>query len=456
MEEERLLKEQGKKYSLKDGASSSVMEGMGLKYITPYALSLGLSNKLIGILEVLPTLIANILRIFLSKAYYKKSRKNMVLPFIFIQAFFWIPLLLVGVAYFFFQLKLIYASLFLIICYSIIIISGLIASPAWTSWMQDLVETNRGEFFSKRSRINGFVIAISMITASIILDSFKEEKVFLGFILLFSLAAIGRYFSFHFLKKQYEPQPTRDDKAFFSFLQFAKKMHSNNFGRFVIFTSLMSFAVVIASPFFSVYMLKELQLSYFAFTLIVLSSLVSPIFFLSFIGKKIDKYGTVKVMKISGFLISFVPLLWIASLLLMNSPQWVLIGYLFAVEFFSGFVWAAYNLSVSNFIYDAVTKPKIILCFTYFGFVNSIGSFLGGLIGGQLSGSASFSIFGLGAILSVFLLSTVLRILPSIFILPKLKEVRQVETSKAIIQLKVKEKLEYFIKLITSYNPRPT
>ena len=128
----------------------------------------------------------------------------------------------------------------------------------------------------------------------------------------------------------------------------------------------------------------------------------------------------------------------------------------FAVEFFSGFVWAAYNLSVSNFIYDAVTKPKIILCFTYFGFVNSIGSFLGGLIGGQLSGSASFSIFGLGAILSVFLLSTVLRILPSIFILPKLKEVRQVETSKAIIQLKVKEKQEYFIKLITSYNPRPT
>lgn len=75
MEEERLLKEQGKKYSLKDGASSSVMEGMGLKYITPYALSLGLSNKLIGILEVLPTLIANILRIFLSKAYYKNLER---------------------------------------------------------------------------------------------------------------------------------------------------------------------------------------------------------------------------------------------------------------------------------------------------------------------------------------------------------------------------------------------
>ncbi len=456
MEEERLLKEKGKRYSLRDGASYSLMEGMGLKYITPYALSLGLSNKLIGILEVLPTLIANVLRIFLSKTYYKKSRKSMVLPFIFIQAFFWIPLLFVGVAYFFFGLKLSYASLFLIICYSVIIISGLIASPAWTSWMQDLVETNRGEFFGKRSKINGFIIATSMIAAGLILDAFKGEKVFLGFVILFLLASVGRYLSFYFLKKQYEPPATKDEKAFFSFFQFAKKMHSNNFGRFVIFTSLISFGVAIASPFFSVYMIKELQLSYFSFTLITLSSLISPIFFLSFIGKRTDKYGTVKVMKISGLLISFIPLLWIFSIFLMNSAQWIIITYLFIVEFFSGFVWAAYNLSTSNFIYDAVTKPKIILCFTYFGFINSIGSFLGGLIGGQLSSSASFSIFGLGAILSVFLISTVLRILPSIFVAPKLKEVRQVEASPAKIQLRVKEKLGYFIKLITFYNPRPT
>ncbi len=456
MEEEKLLREQGKKYSLKDGASVSVMEGMGLKYITPYALSIGLSNKLIGILEVLPTLIANLLRIFLSKSYYRKSRKSMVLPFIFIQAFFWIPLLFVGVSYFFFGLKLAYASLFLIICYSGIIIFGLLATPAWTSWMQDLVETNRGEFFGKRSKINGLVVTLSMITAGLILDSFRGERVFLGFIILFLLASTGRYFSFYFLKKQYEPKPTKDDKSFFSFSQFVKKMPSNNFGRFVIFTSLISFAVAIASPFFSVYMLKELHLSYFSFTLIVLSALVSPVFFLSHIGKYVDKYGTVRTMKISGILISFVPLLWVLSIFIMKLPLWVIVCYLFAVEFFSGFAWAAYNLSISNFIYDAVTKPKIILCFTYFGFINSIGSFLGGLVGGQLSSSSSFSIFGLGAILSVFLLSTLLRILPSIIVAPKLKEVRPVETSPSKVQLRIKEKLGYFIRLITFYNPRPT
>jgi MFS family permease len=270
------------------------------------------------------------------------------------------------------------------------------------------------------------------------------------------LAAIGRYFSFYFLKKQYEPPVTKDDKSYFSFLQFVKKMHSNNFGRFVIFTSLISFGVAIASPFFTVYMIKELNLSYLSFTIITLSSLLSPILFLSFIGKRADKYGTVRVMKLSGLLISFIPLLWILSIFIMDSPVWILVGYLFAVEFLSGFVWAAYNLSTTNFIYDAVTKPKIILCFTYFGFINSIGSFLGGLIGGQLSSSSSFSLFGLGAILSVFFISSILRILPSIFIAPKLKEVRPVEASPAKAKLRIKEKIGYFIKLITFYNPRPT
>ena len=116
MEEERVLREKGKKNSIRDGAFYGVMDGMGLKYITPYALSIGISNKLIGILDFLPTLIGNIFRVSLSKVYYKKSRKGMILPFIFIQAFFWLPLLLVGFSYFFLSLKLAYAALFLVIC----------------------------------------------------------------------------------------------------------------------------------------------------------------------------------------------------------------------------------------------------------------------------------------------------------------------------------------------------
>jgi MFS family permease len=453
MEEERVLKEKGKKNSIRDGAFYSVMDGMGLRYITPYALSIGVSNQIIGILDFLPALIGNIFRVGLSKVYYKKSRKGMILPFVFLQAFFWLPLLLVGFAYFFLGLKVLPATLLLVICYSIIVIAGAIASPAWTSWMQDLVETKRGEYFGRRSKTTGLVLIISMLSAGLILDRFKGGNVFFGFVILFGLACIGRYFSFSFLKKQYEPKATKDEKSYFSFLTFIKKMSSNNFGRFVIFTSLVSFAVAIASPFFSVYMIKDLHFSYFAFTIVSLSSLLSPILFISFIGKFCDKVGTVRIMKISGYLISLVPILWVFSIFIMKAPSFILVGYLFFVEFFSGFVWAAYNLSTSNFIYDAVTKQKIILCVSYFGFINSLGSFLGGLLGGQLSSLSSVSLFGLSGILLVFFISFALRLVPAILVGPKLKEVRTVELSKKGISLRIKAKIHSFLKSISFYNP---
>jgi MFS family permease len=455
MVEEQKLKEEARRNSIKEGSAFNVMEGMGNRYITPYALSIGLSNSMIGFLAVFPTLFGNLLRITFNKFYYKSERKKIVLPFVFIQAFFWLPLLLIGAAYFFFGMKLLVASILLIACYSIIVVAGVLATPAWTSWMQDLVENNRGEYFSKRNRINGLVLLISMLAAGLILDSFEGKKLFFGFAIIFGIALIGRYVSFYFFKRQYEPKATKDEKAYFSFFQFIKKMPSNNFGRFVIFVSLTSFAVAIASPFFSVYMLKDLKLSYFAFTIINLSSLISSIIFLPLIGKISDKFGTIKVIKLSGFLISFVPLLWIISIFLMKFNPLILIAYLFLVELFSGFVWAAFNLAHSNFIYDAVTKQKIILCFTYFSFLNAVGAFFGGIIGGQLSSISSISLFGLSGILLVFLISFVLRLIPSIIVGSKLKEVRPVEKGPIVVSFNIRQKFESFFRVISHSTLRP-
>jgi len=455
MEDEQRLKEEAKRTSIKEGSAYNVMDGMGIRYITPYALSLGLSNSLIGFLAVFPTLFGNLLRISLNKFYYKSERKKIILPFIFVQASFWIPLLLIGAAYFFLGIKLLTASILLIACYSIIVVAGVLVSPAWTSWMQDVVENNRGEYFSKRNRINGIVLLISMLMAGLILDSFKGGNLFFGFVIIFSIASIGRYISFYFLKKQYEPKEVKDEKAYFSFFKFIKKMPSNNFGRFVIFVSLTSLAVAVASPFFSVYMLRDLGLSYFAFTLINLSSLISQIIFIPFIGKISDKFGTVKVMKLSGFLIAFVPLFWILTIYLVKFNSFILISYLFIIELFSGFAWAAFNLAHSNFIYDAVTKQKIILCFTYFSFLNAVGAFFGGIIGGQLLNIPSFSLFGLSGILLVFLISFILRLVPSILIGFKIKEVRPVERGPIHVSFNIKQSFESFFRLISNSALRP-
>ena len=48
------LKKKASRISIREGAAYGLFDGFGLRYITPYALLLGMSNTLIGILISLP------------------------------------------------------------------------------------------------------------------------------------------------------------------------------------------------------------------------------------------------------------------------------------------------------------------------------------------------------------------------------------------------------------------
>ena len=57
-------------------------------------------------------------------------------------------------------------------------------------------------------------------------------------------------------------------------------MPYSNFGKFVIFISIISFATAIASPFFAVYMLKDLDMSILSYTIITVGSALTSLLFL--------------------------------------------------------------------------------------------------------------------------------------------------------------------------------
>ena len=118
--------------------------------------------------------------------------------------------------------------------------------------------------------------------------------------------------------------------------------------------------------------------------------------------------------------------------------------YLIIVEGFSGFVWGGFNLSSANFVYDAVTREKMAICVAYFNIINSIGGFIGALIGGVLA-SKNVLLFSLTPILFVFALSAILRFIFALFVFPFIKEIRVVE------KLKVKEKMALKAHNIMSY-----
>src|SRR5262245_64177233 len=86
-----------------------------------------------------------------------------------------------------------------------------------------------------------------------------------GFCLLFSLAALARYASTYFLKQMDEPPHRRDPASDFTFLMFVARFRESNFLKFVVFSACLTFATYLSAPFFAVFMLRDLQLSYLTY-----------------------------------------------------------------------------------------------------------------------------------------------------------------------------------------------
>lgn len=429
------------KTSIREGSAFEVMNGFGSRYLAPFAIAIGASNTFMSLFATLPSLIAEIAQVATLKSLYGKSRKRVVIFNITLQTLFWIPLIITAILFYYRVMSMTLALTLLFISYTLITIFGSLAKPAWSSWMRDLVnKKSEGNYFGKRTAIIGSIGIIAMIIAGIILDLFKKtqgSRLILGFATLFTVALIARAVSLSLFKKQYEPRVKNYSSSYFSFFSFIKNIekHGNNFGRFSVFIGVFGLAVGIASPFFSVYMLRDIGFanSYISYTIISIVSLASIIVFSPSWGRMIDKHGNVAVMKFCSFAIAFVPLLWALSYPIYIWGGFVITTiYLFIIEIFTGFVWGGYNLASGVFIYEAVSKEKMSLCVAYNGIIGATGAVIGSIIGRALM-SLNFEIAYLGItnyFVFIFIMSFLARLITAIFFSSTFKEVRKVkETS---------------------------
>ena len=432
-EEEEKLKEKTRAISIKEAGIFSVSDGFGLRNISPYALALGAGNTAIGLLSSLPSLIGNFSQLFTSRLMRKYSRKKIVVVSVFLQAFMWLILLIPGLLFFIFHFSSKVSSSSLVVIYTLLVLFGAIAGPAWQSWMKDISPQRSGHFFGVRNKVAGTVSLVSMLVAGFILDYFKQTKIFMAFVILFSFSFVARSISGYLFTKEYDPEFKYEPASYFSFVQFLKKMTGNNFGRFVIFISLISFATAIASPFFVVYMIKDRGMSYSAYFATTIANTLVTLLVMPFWGKFADSHGNVKIMKILGFFICLTPMLWVFSIFF---DGFILLLYLVLIEAFAGFVWAGFNLAAGNFIYDAVTRQRMAICTSYFNILNGFGVFLGASLGGIL---ASFNLHFLAyGMIFVFFISGLARLAIYLIFARRIHEVREVESFDGVKHIKKK------------------
>jgi len=167
-------------------------------------------------------------------------------------------------------------------------------------------------------------------------------------------------------------------------------------------------------------MLRDLHFSYIVYTILNSVSILATVGSMTWWGKRMDKAGSIKVLKITSLFVPFVPLGWALS----HSLWWLII-----MQLFSGFAWAGFQLSSSVFIFDAAPRQnstRYIALYNSLIFLGvSVGSLTGGLVAPLLPP------FKGSNLLSIFIVSGVARLAVALFFLPRIKEVRKVPQVKA-------------------------
>lgn len=395
--------------SWREGIAASIMQASIDEYLIPLGLFLGATPMDIGFLVAIPHLLGSLSQFWAVKAVdFCGSRLRFLVRASIAQALFLLPIALFPLFHF---PSRILALIFVVTLFRIL--ANLITT-VWGSLASDyLAPEERGKYFGWRSRIIGVAGMATTVLAGILLNSFKAVSAAIGFAILFATTAGARFVSSKFMSQMQDVPEQKDPADRFTFLMFLRRFRQSNFVKFVFYVASITFATTLAAPYFSVYMLKDLQFSYLTYMFIHMGAVMASLVSFPIWGKHADRIGNAKILTTTSLLIPVIPFLWLFS---SN------IFYLFAIEIFAGFVWGGFNLCSLNFIYDAVSPGKRVRCLGYFSLINGVATFMGAGLGGYLA--ERLPMLHGSRILMLFVISGILRFFSHFFLSRQFHEVR--------------------------------
>lgn len=396
--------------SHQDGLASGVTVGLVDTYLIPFALALQASPSQVANLASLPNLLAALVQ---SQAAAIKDlaggRRAAVRACVALQAgaillMPFVPLLPAPG-----RLPALLALVF------VYVPAGGLSGPLYNSLLCEYVpRLQRAGYFGWRHRAIGLIVVVTGLTAGLLLSAGGRHSLAVLAALL-AVAGLARMWSWRALGRIYEraesPASPVGPVA-------AASPHADRrpqFRRLVLFNGLMSAGVNLVGPLFPMYLLNQLHFDYFTYTVLVLASHMTMYVSMARWGRAADAIGNLKIIRMAAAGLPVLPLLWLVS------PNPI---YLLLVQILGGWVWAAYNLCVPNYLFDAVPAPDRVRASGSFNMVNGFALFAGAALGGQLLDAlppiAGRSFF------TLCLLSAAVRAVSAAWLLPRLREVRPV------------------------------
>jgi MFS family permease len=189
---------------------------------------------------------------------------------------------------------------------------------------------------------------------------------------------------------------------------------NKNLTIFTVYVTFMNLGILISSPFYTVYMLKDMRIGYEFFAITVVVGALAKALTHSHWGNLSDRFGSRKILVICGVLGSFVPLGW----MFVTSAWQILI-----LKIYDGFIFSGFELVVFNFVLDltpAKNSPKYIAAHNFSAGMGEVfGCVAGGFLAHVFENSQFLWLFGLQV---VFFASFIVRAL-SLLVLPMIKDI---------------------------------
>jgi MFS family permease len=365
---------------IKDGLASQTMVTLtGGVFLVAFALQLGASNLVIGLLAAISPLaqLIQIPSIYLVEKY--RVRRTICVFASASSRFFW---LLIALIPFLFSIKA--GLIALIVALALHAGFSAVSSSSWNPWMRDLVPQDRlGSFFSKRMSL-AMTLGIPLsLVAGFYIDYWKRhypEYELYSYSVLFFLGFLAGMLGVYFISTIPEPRLPPSEGKPKLFMSLFQPFKDENFRNLLTFMGSWNFAVNLAAPFFTVYMLRLLELDMSFIIVLLVGSQVTSIAFVQIWGRFSDRFSNKSVLGVSGPLFMLCILAWTFTTL--PGKYFLTLPLLVAIHIFMGISTAGVTLASGNIGLKLAPKGQATAYLAANSLVNSIMAGIAPVFGG--------------------------------------------------------------------------
>ena len=260
---------------------------------------------------------------------------------------------------------------------------GAFAGCSWNSWMRDFVPENRlGAFFAKRLLMAGAVSALLSFSGGALVDAWPRLVTLDTRFAYAVLIVIGLAFGIvGVICLNRLPEPPMDPASDARLLSRLRRPFADaNFRRLITFLGTWNFAVNLAAPFFTVFMLTALRLDMITVMTMSVVSLVPNILLSQLWGRYVDRFSNKTVLAICGPMFILAIFSW--TFIMFPEKHRYSMHLLVAAHFLMGIATAGVTLAAGNIGLKLAPKGEATAYLAVLSLVNALAAGAAPIIGG--------------------------------------------------------------------------